>query len=291
MGAVINFTTIADGTPGLFELSRVTGDERYARVATAAADWALEHLYLEKEALIIDLVDSESGEILRDRSPFFEGALTVDQIARPNNEGYLYYDAYRFTGKERYRRVFLNLCDGLVEKQSVNGFWMNYHPNHPVDGKIHPRSNTWYAESLLRGYALTGDERYRDAALRTARALVELQRKHGVIYYRNYADGRYSRASLCGSALSFAGLLWLELYQMGYDEFAAPIERARDWVLTNRFATDHPDPNLRGAFLETRRYERADGVVINVRDIATAFGLRFLVQLVDTPFAPKPDDR
>ena len=279
VGAVINFTTIADGTPGLFELSRVTGDDSYARTAVKAADWALDHLYLEEEGLIIDLVDSETGEILRDRSPFFEGELTVDQIARPNNEGFLYYDAYHFTGRERYREVFLRLCNSLVKKQSANGFWMDYHPNHPGDGKIHPRSNTWYAESLLRGYALTGDERYRDAALRTARALVGLQQKNGIIYYRNYADGRYTRASMCGSALSFAGLLWLELYGQGYPEFAGPIAEARDWVLTNRFPTNHPDPNVRGAFLETRRYERASGVVVNVRDIATAFGLRFLTEL------------
>lgn len=286
VGAVINFTTIADGTPGLYELSRVTGDDRYAAAATRAADWALEHLYLEDEGLIIDLVDSETGEILRDRSPFFEGELTVHQIARPNNEGFLYYDAYRFTGKDKYREVFINLCNSLVDKQSDNGFWMDYHPNNPEDGKIHPRSNTWYAESLLRGYELTGDKRYRRAALRTARALVKLQKKHGVIYYRNYADGRHNPKSLCGSALSFAGLLWLELRELGHDEFTEPIEKAREWVLNNRFATDHPDPNLGGAFLETRRYERAEGNKIYVRDIATAFGLRFLTELAKTDLAP-----
>ena len=118
-------------------------------------------------------------------------------------------------------------------------------------------------------------------------------RRNGTFYYRNYADGGYRRSSLCGSALSFAGLLWLELYRLGHTEFADELRSARDWVLTNRFPTDHPDPNLRGAFLETRRYNRPDGIVVNVRDIATSFGLRFLTALAETPelLAPTPTDR
>ncbi|MEM7575503.1 MAG: glycosyl hydrolase family 28 protein [Bacteroidota bacterium] len=278
VGELINFTTIADGTPGLFELSRVSGDQRYADAAVQAGQWALDHLYLPEEGLIIDLVELASGEILRDRSPFYDGELSIHQVARPNNEGFLFYDAYRHTGLERYQMVFLNLCNSLVEKQDSSGFWLDYHPNDRERGKIHPRSNTWYAESLLKGYELTGNERYLEAALRTARALQALQQKDGGMYYHNYLGDRPNRASLCGSAVSFAGILWLELSRLGYAEFELSVERAKSWVLSNRFATDHPDPNLSGGFLETRRYRRPDGVVINVRDIATAFGLRFLVR-------------
>ncbi len=287
MGEIINFTTIADGTPGIFALSRVTQDSSYARVAIQAGDWALENLYLEEEGLIYDLVDAETGEIWTDQSPFFEGELTVHQVARPNNEGFLYQDMYAFTGEERYREVFINLCNSLVDKQHENGFWMDYHPNSLEKGRMHPRSNIWYAESLIAGYELTGDRRYLEAAYRTGKAVIGWQRKDGVIYYRNYTDpDRMNRSSICGSAVSFAGILWLKLRQHGYEkEFEAPIEEAAHWVMQNRFAADHPDPNLRGAFLETRRRTQDGRTLVRVRDIATSFGLRFLALCYQTYYA------
>lgn len=278
VGELINFTTIADGTPGLFELSRVTGDPRYAEVATRAGEWALQHLYLKEEGLIYDLVDAQTGEVWTDKSPFYKGELTVHQVARPNNEGFLYKDMYEFTGEQRYREVFINLCNSLVDKQHENGFWMDYHPNSLEKGRMHPRSNIWYAESLIEGYELTGDRRYLEAAYRTGKAIVDWQKKDGVIYYRNYTDPqRMNRSSLCGSAVSYAGILWLRLQQHGYDKaFEAPIQKAAHWVVQNRFAADHPDPNLRGAFLETRRRHNDSRTLVRVRDIATSFGLRFL---------------
>ena len=284
VGALINFTTIADGTPGLFKLSRLSGDPRYAEAATRAGQWALEHLYLEEEGLIYDLVDAQTGEIWTDQSPFYEGELTVHQVARPNNEGFLFKDMYEFTGEERYREVFINLCNSLVEKQHDNGFWMDYHPNSLEKGRMHPRSNIWYAESLIEGYGLTGDRRYLEAAYRTGKAVVDWQKKDGVIYYRNYTDPkRMNRSSICGSAVSFAGILWLKLREHGYkEEFEKPIQEAARWVMQNRFAADHPDPNLRGAFLETRRRHKNDRTLIRVRDIATSFGLRFLALYYQT---------
>ena len=41
----IVFATTSDGTPGIFELSRVTGDPKYAEVATSASKWLLENMY------------------------------------------------------------------------------------------------------------------------------------------------------------------------------------------------------------------------------------------------------
>lgn len=284
VGDRINFTTIADGTPGLFRLWRHTNDERYAAVPTQAGQWAIDNLYLPEAGLIYDLVDVETGEIWTDKSSFFAGELTVHHVARPNNEGYLYYDMYQYTNEERYREMFIALCESLVEKQSANGLWMDYHPNRPKGegpnehpkGYAHPRFNIWYAESLMKGYDLTGDRRYLEAAVRTAREVQRWQRGDGRIYYRNYIDGSYNASSITGSAVSFAGILWLMLQQEGYTEFDDNIERSVDWVLKNQFAADHADPNLRSAFFEIRTRSR-DGIIWpRMRGIATAFGLRFL---------------
>lgn len=278
VGDLINFTTIADGTPGLFELSRVSGNPKYANVATRAGEWAMEHLFIPEHGLLYDLIDVETGAIWTDKSPHFEQAtpLTIDQVARPNNEGFLFGDMYRHTGKQEHLDFFITLCNSLVEKQSDNGFWMDYHPNNIKKQKIHPRFNIWNAESLLVGYELTKDRRYLEAALKTARAVQAWQRKDGRIYYTNRPDGTYDRRSICGSAVAFAGLIWLQLQAHGYNEFDQNIERSVQFILNNQFPADHPDPNLRGAFLETWS-KTVDGKAwLRVRDIATAFGLRFL---------------
>lgn len=283
LGSLINFTTIADGTPGLFNLSRLTGDTRYADVATRAGDWALRHLYLPDEGLLYDLVDATTGEILTDRTPhgairaaFPDGNLPLEAVARPNNEGYLFLDMYRHTGEARYRDVFLRLSDGLVERQDEHGLWMAFHPNEHARGSVHPRFNVWYAESLLEAFELTGDRRYLEAAARTGRAMQRLQRADGRIFYTSFVDGRAEEHSVTGSAVSFAGLLWLRLVGYGYDEFAPSVERSVAWVLANRFAEDHADPNLAGAFFETRARRDGTRVLLRVRGIATTFGLRFL---------------
>jgi hypothetical protein len=278
VGELINFTTLADGTPGLFELSRVTGDRSYADVAVSAGDWAMRHLFIPEAGLMYDLVDPATGEILKDRSPHFPKGkvLKINDVARPNTEGFIYADMYRHTGDRRYLDFFLLQCDTLVTRQSPNGFWMDFHPNKPQDGRIHPRFNIWFAESLLVAYALTKREQYRDAALKTARAIQKWPTRDGIIYYTNRTDGSRDASSICGSAVAFAGIIWLQLRQMGYREFDDHIHRAARWLVNNQFPADHPDPNLRGAFLETWVKNEHGHTHIFVRDIATAFGLRFL---------------
>lgn len=285
VGALVNFTTIADGAPGIFALSRATGEPRYADVATAAARWGAAHLYVPEAGLIYDLVDAETGHVLDvdDPSPHFpaDRALTLRDVARPNNEGYLYYDAYRHTGDTALLAVFRGLSDALVRYQdTATGFWMDFHPNSRAKDKVHARSNTWYAESLLRAYGAFGDERYRDAALRLARAIARWQTREGAIHYGQRYCGAPDRRSLSGSALAFAGLVWMELEEMGYEEFGPHVDRAACWLVANQLPADHPDPNLRGAFLETWR-KSDDRERLWVRDIATAFGLRFAAAYLD----------
>ena len=154
---------------------------------------------------------------------------------------------------------------------------MDFDPNDPKTGKIHPRFNLWNAESLLEGYELTKNPAYLAAALKTARATQKLQKKNGVMYATNFVDGKVREDSIVGSAISFAGILWLRLYQLGYQEFKSNIELSLDWTLKNQFALTHPDKALAGAFFESKTNLQPDhSVRLIVRDVATAFGLRFL---------------
>ncbi len=288
VGNLINTTTITDGTPGLFDLSAVTGDQKYAQVASAAGDWILNNLYLPEHGLSYNIVDPQTGEIWKDKSPHAQHQgheITIKQVARPNIEGYLWKDMYAFTGEERYKDAFLEVCDGLVKSQSENGFWMDFEPNDPNTGKIHARFNTWNAEALLEAYELTKTRKYVNAALRTARALANIQQKNGVIFYLSYTDGSVDDRSPCGSGTSFAGILWLRLFELGHDEFKDNIKNALDFTLKNQFAMDHADENLRGGYFELRQKSKDNGrIKLIYRDIATAFGLRFLSDVYQYEF-------
>ncbi len=280
---LINFTTIADGTPGLFELSRITGNKSYADVATNAGNWAIQNLYIEKEQLLYDIIDVKTGEIWKRKSPHYEGEnLPLSLLARPNNEGFLFGDMYKHTKDAKHLQVFKNLSDGLVKKQSDNGFWMDSHPNNKEQKKIHPRFNIWNAESLLKAFEITNDSSYLLAALKTARAITKWQQKDGTIYYTNKTDGSIDKSSICGSAVAFAGLLWLKLSQLGYTEFNKNISLAVNFIVANQFSNTHTDSNVRGAYFETWQKNSDGKTKIYMRDIATSFGLRFMCAYYNT---------
>lgn len=280
VGPLINFTTIADGTPGLFALSRATGDARYAACANRSGAWLYQHTRVPNaDQLFYNMIDPETGRVISDFSPHHRTVAqpSVTQVARPNIEGFLFADMYRHTGARTWRKRFLDQAEGALRWQHDNGLWMDFEPNNPETGQVHPRFNIWNAEALLEAYALTGDARFLQAAARTGVFMAGVQDRRGAIYYDLRSDGTYERASLTGSAVAFAGILWLRLKHYGAgDAFADNISRALDWILANQFAADHPDPNVRGAILETRvRYTQGRARVF-LRDIATAFGLRFL---------------
>jgi uncharacterized protein YyaL (SSP411 family) len=275
----IVFATVSDGTAGLFRLHRLTKEDKYAAVPTRAGQWMHEHMWHEQQRVYYDCVDPKTGEVMKKWSPFWEEKQeqTLFDVARPNNEGSLFKDMYEYTSNESYKQHFLQLCDSLVEKQGPEGLWMDFTPNDKVEGYFHPRFPLWYAESLLDGYEMTQDERYLEAALKTARVYTRFQKKDGAFYYRNYLDGSADRRSISGSTTSFAGIVWLRLIQHGVgDEFKQNVDRSLRWVLANRFAKDHPDRNLAGAFLELRSKSKRGTVTISNRDLATPFGIRFL---------------
>ncbi|EKU87807.1 beta-L-arabinofuranosidase domain-containing protein [Bacteroides oleiciplenus] len=275
----IVFATTSDGTPGIFELSRVTGDQKYAKVATSASKWLLENMYYPEEGVCYDLADLKTGEVLTQNSPFYKNKKDqkLEDVSRPNTEGSPFKDAYEFSKDEKFRDAHILLSNSLIEKQDKDGIWMRYMPNHMEVSSFHPRFNLWYAESLLEAYELTKDKKYLEAAAKTARTYAKAQQKDGTIYYVNYTDGKPSdKGSICGSAVAFAGILWIRLAGYGYDEFIPYYERSINWVLKNRYAIDHPDPNLRGAVVNTRYRSKKGKVWLTSRDVGTSFGLRFI---------------
>lgn len=281
----IVFATVSDGSAGLYYLSNKTGIDKYSAVPTQAGNWMYDHMYLPEEGLCYDLVDTLTGEVQKDWSIFWadKEKQVLTDVARPNNEGSIFLDMFKYSKDEKFREAFINLSNSLVDKQDEKGLWMDFTPNDRRNSSIHPRFNLWYAESLLNAYDLTGDEKYILAALKTARTYKDIQLKDGTFFYKNYIDGRPpDKSSVSGSTVAFAGIVYLRLLEAGYgDEFENDLEICSNWLLRNRFAEDHADPNLRGAFVETKvRLKKGRATIFN-RDVGTSFAVRFLADYYD----------
>lgn len=289
VGEILVFATISDGTPGLFNLYKTTGIEKYAAVPTSAGEWMLNRMYLEEEGMFYDSVDPETAEVLKEDSAFDgeEGKVELNKVARPNNEGSIYKDMYEYSGNEKYKEVFINLCESLVEKQDEYGLWMDFGPNHKDEGSFHPRMNLWYAESLIEGYELSGDKKYLEAAKKTLEFYVKFQSGSGAFYYKNYVDGTATdKSSITGSAVAFIGILGIRLVEHGVGEqFKENIENSYKWVIKNRYSINHPDPNLRGQLVNLRSRHKKGKHWITQRDVGTAFGMRFLAAYYNYKFS------
>jgi uncharacterized protein YyaL (SSP411 family) len=274
LGALINFTTVGNGTQGLFSLTSVTGDTRYADVATKAIIWLAKNTQVpDHPGLYYNILDPATGTIWTDKSPHHNvEKATVTQVARPNIEGSPFLDACEHSGQKWLCTRHIDLAKRTAARQSSNGFWMEFEPNDPDKGTIHPRFNTWNAEAMLRTFRKTGDKPLLNAALATARANVKLMETDGRFDYEQNTNGKSGRNAPTGSATAFAGLLWLELYDMGHKEFEPQIHAAARWLIANRFPANHPDPNLRGLVKELRI---KNGQVIQ-RDLGNPFAARFL---------------
>ena len=275
------FATVSDGTPGIYELSKVTKDPKYAQVATNAARWMMTNMYDKDKGVCYDNLNIKTGEVLKEYSPFWKEKAMKDQelydVSRPNTEGSLFKDAYEFSGDTAFRDAFINLCNSLLKLQGPDGVWMRFMPNSAEEHSFHPRFPLWYAESLIEAYKLTHDKKYLEGAARCARTFAKAQKKNGTIWYDNYTNGRESdKGSATGSAAALAGIVWIELSQNGYKEFDKNIEKSAEWLILNRYAQNHPDPNLRGAVLETRTRSKKGKIWLTNRDIGTSFAVRFL---------------
>ena len=275
LGPLINFTTVTNGTPGLFHLARVTGDTRYADVASKAIVWLAENTKVPREALYFNILDPDTGTVWTDKSPHHDVAQpSVTQVARPNIEGSPLLDACLHLARQTLCDAHDSLALATAQRQESHGLWMEFEPNNPANGSVHPRFNTWNAEAMLRQWHRTGDRRLLDAALATARANARMMKPDGSFDYEQKIDGTSGSVSATGSATAFAGTLWLGLRAEGITEFDPQIHAAARWLIANRYPASHPDPNLRGLVIEHRI--KRGGIV--QRDLGNLFAARFLAQ-------------
>ncbi|MGF1544431.1 MAG: hypothetical protein ACFB00_08035 [Parvularculaceae bacterium] len=304
LGRLINWTTISDGAPGLFRLSEATGDAKYADAATRSGVWLWDNTRVPDtvkggEGLFYNLFDPKTGVVLTDWNAHVrggerdaarvaaEGPSPVEEVARPNIEGFLFADMCAHLDEKVWCDRFLEQASHALARQDDNGLWMDFEPNDRKSGRVHPRFNIWNAEALLKAFEISGERKYLEGAAKTARFYRDAATKDGAIFYRTFVDQPAARTGVTGSAVAFNGVLMLGLRRHGLDEFDDAIKTAVDWILANRFSTDHPDPNLAGAVVNTRLKVRKSGVRYINRDVGSTFAMRFLADYLRSDLAER----
>jgi hypothetical protein len=277
---------VSDGAYGVFALSAATGDSSFADAAVASARWQLQHMAVAGQpGLYWNIVN---------KSAVPPAPLTaIAQPYRTQIEGSLFLQAYRHAGDARLRAGFVAQADATIAHQDQRGLWMEWTPNDNATGYLHLRYNLWYAHSLMDAFNLTKNESYLDGALRTASFYSsKVQRSDGTMYYKTNINGSAVENDLCGSAVGFFLQLTLRLLQTPAVLAQQPAEvldalrlsttRSVSWLLANQYPTDHPDPNLAGAFLELDFRHKAfylgphSRAVVH-RDLGTSFAIPALV--------------
>lgn len=229
--------TVTNGTPGIIQFARLTGDKELVRISKSAGDWMLKKLWLPDEGMLIDGVDLKTG------APLTADTVGPGQsVKRPNIEGSLYLDLFFETGEKKYLDVFRKQCETTRETQDERGLWMAFSPNEIEGGYVHQRFNLWYAEALLKCHETLGDEKYKTAALKTARTYVQFQTKEGRFEFPLSSGETHNKDIDSGSAIAFGGMIWLRLNQLtNSEEFTPNIQRSLNWILTHQYPTDFPD--------------------------------------------------
>jgi sucrose-6-phosphate hydrolase SacC (GH32 family) len=283
-----DLSDVSDSAYGIFALSAATGDPSFADAASASARWQLQHMTVpDAPGLFWNVLNKTR----RPPAPVTD----IAQPFRTQIEGSLFLQAYRHTGDPRLRAAFLAQADATVAHQDAHGLWMLWTPNDNATGQLHPRYNLWYAFSLVDAFEATQNASYLAAAVKTAAFYAaHVQRRDGTIFYMSYVNGSVSQNDLCGSAVGFLlhlAVRLLQVHAVARDPAAVAalqpaVARSVAWLLANQYPTTHPDPNLRGAFLEIGFrhkpwYLGPHSKAVIHRDLGTSFALPALVAFAE----------
>ena len=273
----INVQVTFEALSGALDLYDATGDARYLELVRASSDLLIAGAYLPGERLMLDHYSLRRREFFHDPDNMLAGRAMVDDAV-------LAKLAAR-TGEPSYGRIFLEMADRLLQAEGPSGTWLHFPPWPPSRGRIHNRKTWWWGWPLLTAWDLSGDTKFRDAAIRCGDWYLRTQNLDGGLYYTPAPDGRHNTFGSCTSVAAVAVIFWADLYQrFGDPRWLDAIRRGVGFLLAAPFSADVEDANVRGALFESPR--APDGSLapgFRVRDIAAIFAIRAWDAVLDLP--------
>lgn len=272
----VNSAAILESLDGLFHLADTTGDKQYEQAAIAALRWVRDHVWVKGEGLICDRYDHVERKnvpvphISKDGGP-----------GRPLADDAVFLKGYQRSGDESLREVFYDILKRLLVDERPEGNWVDYGPCFRETGEIHPRHAYWWGKPMMDAYRDSGEQRWLDAAHRSATWYTKAQRRDGGLFRMtdlNFDTGCFNQAT---SGIVCAAIFWIELFELtGEVKWLEPMGKALDFAISVQFI-EPQDPNLKGCILEkVLPPDGTDRSPYHIRDLGTSFFVQASAKLL-----------
>ena len=271
-----NVSAVLETLDGLFALTEVTGEERWADAALAALAWCRDKAWIKGTGLVRDIYSPGKR-----RFEDTEGEAVVgNEQARPLADDAVWLRGFKLTGNSTYKEVFFEVLEQLLASERPAGNWIDYLPCDAECGWIHPRHAYWWGRPMIAAWRETGEQRWLDAACRSGQWYREAQRKDGGLFRRTYLDFKTECFGHATSGIVCAAILWAELYEATQDPaWLEPIAQAMKYAMSVQFS-DVEDANVKGAILErVVAPANSDRNPYHIRDLGTIFFVQAAAKL------------
>jgi rhamnogalacturonyl hydrolase YesR len=268
-GDQVNTSAILEGLDGLFALSEATGDASYREAALGALDWVARRMYMDGKGWFRDCYNPATGAFPPAR---------YGTEGRPLMDDAVFLTGYRLTGDERFKKIAIETAERLLKDEEPAGNWIGYAPCNRECGNIHPRHAFWWGYPLLAVYRETGDERFREAFLRSVEWYRRAMRRDGGIFRGTYSDFSTDSFGHATSGVGCAVMMFLDAAALtDSPELLPSAELGLQYCMNLQF-TCPADPWLKGVILEKIlpphdgwQRKGGDESPYHIRDLGTTF--------------------
>lgn len=260
----VNTSAIIESLDGLFILSELSGERRYADAAVAALRWVQRTMFLPDEGLFLDDYLPGEGVILSEKR--------FSKSGRPILDDGVFLTGARVAGDDSLRQVAVRTADRVLQDEDPPGNWKTYPPANASKGIIHPRHAYWWGRPLWMVYKETGQQKYLDACRRSCAWYVKAMRTDGGIFRITDPDFKTPSFGHATSGAACAAIMWLDMArEFGDRQWDAPLRTALSFCRSMQFSKAS-DPDLQGAVLEkVLPPDGSDAPPWQLRDIGTFF--------------------
>jgi len=272
----INTSAILETLDGLFALDRVSSGNVYRDAGMAAAKWCRDRAWVKGEGIVLDLYDPQEKLFLDPAYP------TISKFAgRPLADDAIWLTCFQLTDDVLYRQAFYDVLECLLRTEQPSGNWVNYGPCLREEGYIHPRHAYWWGRPMIAAWRDSGEERFLDAARRSAQWYVQAQRIDGGLFRSTNLEFKTASFGHATSGIVCAAAFWIELFQAtGETCWLEPIQNALQFAMSLQFV-EPKDPSLKGCILEkVLPPDGTDASPYHIRDLGTTFFIQAVSELL-----------
>lgn len=275
----INASCILECCDGLFTLSEITGEKRYSDRAIDAINWVIKRLYVG-HGFFTDMYYPYKKESQKKAFPNKYG-----DPGRPLIEDGVLLKAWKYTGDKKYRDIFYEVAEKLLEREEPIGNWVTYTPCNWETGSLHPRMAFWWGRPMCMAYKDSSNKNYLECFNNACQWYTKAMRYDGGIFRGTYIDFNTNSFGHATSAVSCAVMMFRDAYtELGETAYLPFLIKGLSFALSMQVTDKYRDSNLKGVVIEKFMAPQGqDFSPIYIRDIGTTFFITAVTQiLLDT---------